>query len=74
MNGTEWTEPGQGATVGELRRWAGTEIGAAHWHLREWLKVKATLSSKRGGTNLRLTGSPLTADDLKRIEECEVTR
>lgn len=78
MNGTEWTEPGQGATVAELRSVihgaihaasiTGTaHLTAAHDHVHRLANGK----DARRRTNLRLTGKPLTAEDIQRIEEAE---
>jgi hypothetical protein len=71
MNGTEWTEPGQGAT---LRNLFAAPIACAAYR-------KAILLHQIDGTrnfckrtNLRLTGHPLTAQDLDRIAKCEVAR
>jgi hypothetical protein len=75
MNGTEWTEPGQGANGQEL--WTALRVlRNGDGPLREAARgVRASWSIySTARTNLRLTGHPLTADDLKRIEQCEVTR
>lgn len=71
MSGTDWTKPGQGATSRELM---AAPIGCAAYR-------KAILLQRIDGTrnfckrtNLRLTGQPLTAEDLERIETCEVSR
>ena len=79
MNGTEWTEPGQGATVGMLCKALAlyeSERSEPEWN-RAYGRLPAgscdaTKNLRR--TNLRLTGHPLTAEDLKRIEQCEVAR
>lgn len=81
MNGTEWTEPGQGATVSELIKatratkliqpcWMGVAQlwdGATH-HSGY---IKATKRTDRIRTNLRLTGAPLQASDLENIAKCK---
>lgn len=68
VNGTEWVEPGTGATIRELRdslqdKW-GPVAADADGRLVE---LANEAFSRR--TNLHLTGDPLTADDLKRIAE-----
>ncbi len=73
MSGTEWTEPGQGATVAELRQKFGRIMTLT---TKEADAVMGLLDNgKRKDwsvrTNLRLTGAPLTAEDLKRIAECK---
>lgn len=93
MTGTEWTAPGQGASVGEIHdavcgpdRWGEkakklTEIPnpigkdlvhSALAHLCTLIRMESQYDW--GKSNLRLTGSPLTAEDLKRIADCEVSR
>jgi hypothetical protein len=67
-SGTEWTEPGQGATVSEIWRVIrGAVCFAAHRRIMDMVEPV----ERR--TNLRLTGEPLTAEDLKRIEQCVST-
>ncbi len=71
MNGTEWTEPGRGATTLKLYE---TVIRYSDLNARSHL---CELAADHGGwrhggwdehrTNLRLTGAPLTAEDLARI-------
>ena len=68
MSGTEWTEPGQGAT---LRQLFAAPIACA-------VSRKAILLHQIDGTrnfckrtNLRLTGEPLTAEDIQRIAEAK---
>jgi hypothetical protein len=62
MNGTEWVEPGQGATVYELSA-----------RFRHTLPVIVRKLVVRHGinyrSNLRLTGEPLTVEDVARIAE-----
>ncbi len=67
-NGTEWTEPGKGHP----------------WHVL-WLSIKSARAAFEAqqavlsgmdrnpdhNTNLRLTGEPLTAEDVQRIAECK---
>ncbi len=72
--GTAWTEPGQGATGNELAE----AIHASHDSedkIISWEKCDSfytrLLPLKWRQTNLRLTGAPLTAEDLKRISECK---
>jgi len=80
MSGTEWTEPGQGADLGQLAT-ATTNDGQLNRNLTYrqrnetdgLLRLVAALQPKEIGyryrTNLRLTGAPLTEDDLRRIAE-----
>lgn len=90
MNGTEWTEPGQGATLGELfdaceagipKDRISAEFSGLTIRDNEGMRQARQKAFECGTpsrarweqrTNLRLTGSPLTAEDLKRIEQCEV--
>lgn len=76
MNGTEWTELGQGATIRDLfDSMSGEEgTGQADTHLRVLANpFRFGSQPVRWGyrTNLRLTGHPLTAEDLKRIAEAK---
>ncbi len=90
MSGTEWTEPGQGATCGELFDWLLREsseqtpqgYAASQNLLRIYnptglLYDAYTASSHTPeacwhiATNLRLTGAPLTDEDLVRIAEAK---
>ncbi len=76
-HGTEWTEPGKGATAAQL--WQATYTASMEYN-REittealnnllYLKEYRHLSPDHG-TNLRLTGEPLTAEDVQRIAECK---
>lgn len=78
--GTVWTEPGQGATAGELWdeiRSAGripvdakTEHAIAA-HVIALATRGTSVPNWNLSTNLRLTGSPLTAEDIKRILEAK---
>ena len=80
-HGTAWTEPGQGATVPELRAalmsdYYSPNRTAAKTH-EDFSETMFTLDDRifageddSHRTNLALTGHPLTADDLKRIAEC----
>lgn len=80
-NGTQWVEPGQGATISELwsavfnntpglAREADATLDAMRRRARpEPGPVIRTFWRK--ATNLRLTGAPLTAEDLKRIAEAK---
>jgi hypothetical protein len=83
MNGTEWTESGRGATCGQLIDAAIDFYAAPEHPAMAHVRSLAARDSSRHidcvmdwdrETNLRLTGEPLTAEDLKRIEQCEVTR
>jgi hypothetical protein len=73
--GTEWTAPGQGkdakgATILELYRAVTDSGGKAPGNLiRAWQKLGGCYK-----TTVRLTGLPLTSEDLERIETCEVAR
>lgn len=73
--GTEWTEPGQGATAENLRRAVhdaaipGVESSKAILNLQTMYGRIGFDGPSR--TNLRLTGQPLTSEDLKRIAECK---
>lgn len=78
VSGTEWTEPGQGATWRDLRgvlrrnasyRIKGSPSYEADWHVALRAQRQAAGYDRR--TNLRLTGAPLTAEDLKRIAEAK---
>jgi hypothetical protein len=99
MSGTEWTEPGKGATADDLNQALrnisrpsvirGGNPEAARNRLRELALANVSVGDepiqiqlRNGGTrivatpqnwtyrtNLRLTGEPLTAEDLARIAE-----
>lgn len=72
MSGTEWTEPGKGATVGDVLDAYCAAVD--EWNTEHLPKRIAHLHNsidERARINLRLTGSPLTAEDLKRIETCD---
>jgi hypothetical protein len=70
--GTRWTELGQGATAIELYVAIGKRFpingneGAPSAPLDHLFSFQGNHR-----TNLALTGAPLTAEDLKRIEECK---
>jgi len=64
MSGTEWTGPGKGATVGRL--WRALGIGLETAAIRDRLYDLCS-GNPAQRTNLRLTGAPLTAEDLDRI-------
>jgi hypothetical protein len=84
--GTAWTAPGQGADASALwdaigvyrERFAAECGGDQHKDPDTYDADKRLeffgLKGENPRTNLRLTGSPLTADDLKRIAECEVAK
>jgi hypothetical protein len=75
MTGTAWTKPGKGATVGEFldsllhakADWRSS--WTARYHLGELGRVRHGFNEAQK-TNLSLTGAPLTAEDLRRIETC----
>lgn len=65
-NGTRFVEPGQGSTMHELLC-AADPVGAAEGYY--WAdSVQGTL---RPRTNLALTGSPLTAEDIENIRRAK---
>src|SRR6185369_5232323 len=75
--GTEWTEPGKGATVQELDAAQGSvrfdqsamarrSLGDLYVRLANKVGTAKALATR---TNLRLTGKPLTAGDVRRISE-----
>lgn len=68
VQGTVWTEPGQGATVAELDAAILDWVRASERALDRLIWRKQDLDV---GTNLRLTGAPLTAEDIKRISEAK---
>ena len=76
MNGTEWTELGAGATLNDLVCAALDAIDTGRMKhpgvISPYLRTHP--ESVNAQTNLRLTGAPLTAYDLRRIEECEVEK
>jgi hypothetical protein len=68
--GTRWTGDGEGATGGELAYAAGytvlNHLGLADEEIKPLLPIlKGAVIGRR--TNLALTGSPLTAEDVTRI-------
>jgi hypothetical protein len=83
MNGTEWTDPGQGATVMQLKEAVATinlegdsYVDATGHLLQIATRVSSDAYMVTGldwdyRTNLRLTGAPLTAEDLRRIAEAK---
>ncbi len=80
MNGTEWTEPGQGATAKDLYEAICLAFGGTSPTGATTASLNAIAKIAGGGlvprfwanrTNLRLTGEPLTAEDLKRIAEAK---
>ena len=79
-SGTEWTAPGEGATVGDLESaWSGTHPDVTAKQFWEALRARCVEGRPRiyrldQATNLRLTGAPLTASDLANIAKCEVSR
>jgi len=66
--GTEWTEPGKGATRQELVRALPVDVDlpASFYQAVTWE------TAQTANTNLRLTGEPLTSEDIQRIATCEV--
>lgn len=80
MNGTEWTEPGQGVTLGEIysklvRRQREIPVSELLYDLCSGVFSDVTNTPGTRNwtdrTNLRLTGAPLTAEDLQRIAEAK---
>ena len=73
MNGTEWTEPGEGATIDEFVNAIATTRPPSMF--QDSIELYRTLENDEGDprlkTNLRLTGAPLTADDLERIAQAK---
>lgn len=70
QQGTEWTEPGQGATLHELSasmsvHESGAAAASEHLLLIAVRRGFGSWGSYR--TNLRLTGAPLTAEDIENI-------
>ncbi len=65
MSGTEWTEPGRGATVGDLVDSYCAARG--DWRIDHLIRRLAAEPPDWLRSNLRLTGEPLTAEDLERI-------
>jgi hypothetical protein len=78
MNGTTWTKPGQGETLKTLCQAAGFAVLDGYLTdsqikpLTDQPAIDPEDYWKQ--TNLRLTGHPLTAYDIRRIEECKVAR
>lgn len=88
-HGTRWTGPGQGATVAELRFKLSESPQFSHAYSRGKPVALAAHDKLYGfvpdsvygyapidsnaRTNVALTGAPLTAEDLTRIEKAEVT-
>ena len=72
MNGTEWTEPGQGATIVQIAR-ALSHVTPTNGVPGDFATAWGVLNSRRDHTrtNLRLTGQPLTAADVQRIAEAK---
>jgi len=78
--GTEWTEPGKGAQLDDLWRAiipaaTGTQRASNHVlrlaHPTPPTKGRPFPSDWYHRTNLRLTGEPLTAEDVQRIAEAK---
>lgn len=72
MNGTEWTEPGQGATWDEFEFAIRDMPPSQDRHASLVYNILA--ANVQGGqhrANLRLTGAPLTAYDVRRIGEAK---
>ena len=70
MNGTEWTEPGQGATVADLlAAIEPMEHTPGGYQSKKWARAYNAMAALpfKAVTNLRLTGQPLTAADVQRI-------
>jgi hypothetical protein len=70
--GTEWTEPGQGDSVGKLQAELFEDstlplTDKAFQNLAVLVRTKIGAFDWQRRTNLRLTGSPLTAQDLENI-------
>jgi hypothetical protein len=71
MSGTEWTEPGKGATIYDLIE--AVELANVGQDTDEkqqtidMIEANPKASSGFYVTNLKLTGAPLTAEDLERI-------
>lgn len=74
MNGTEWTEPGRGATVADIWRRLlhdGQPDNIEYAKRARELRLKWTDERAAVRTNLRLTGAPLNEYDLRRIAEAK---
>jgi len=81
--GTEWTEPGNGATVVALIQAGGFQgPRVSGWIVDAWTHDVIALGERlekafdssvwqKHHTNLRLTGAPLTAEDVARIAEAK---
>jgi len=70
MSGTEWTEPGQGATRAQLHdAFADFEQHRTAFPENRSRAPFNSLDGRR--TNLCLTGEPLTAEDVRRIAEAK---
>jgi hypothetical protein len=77
MSGTEWTEPGQGATCGQLlntmhprNKPIWKPRGVRRLALENLVRIDNRYPYETR-TNLRLTGHPLTAEDLQNIAEAK---
>ena len=74
MNGTEWVGPGQGATLGDLLDEAAEQRMYTDELRAKSLAFAAVMGyeeSAKYRTNLRLTGEPLTSEDIARIAEAK---
>ena len=75
--GTEWTEPGQGSNLKDL--WFSVARLTSKAAIRAQQRIVDITPINAGyygvlscyPTNLRLTGEPLTAEDLERIAKCK---
>jgi hypothetical protein len=74
-HGTAWTEPGQGATVENLEiAFYALNKGFKSPLWEAFCAIEDGLTERvgfRNHTNLRLTGNPLTAEDVARIAEAK---
>lgn len=72
--GTEWTEPGQGANTNQLYRalvgYTGTRENNPDFE-KAWRLLTGQAYDFPFNTNLRLTGAPLNSEDVRRIGECK---
>lgn len=78
MSGTRWTEPGQGAEIGDLHdavcgasRWDRPSTDEEHAALKYLIDVLNMPKRPHYRTNLALTGEPLQASDLENISKCK---
>ncbi len=74
--GTEWTEPGTGTLADILLmdfNWTRRTPAAESWGCKAIARARGNLERMWAShrTNLRLTGEPLTAEDVQRIAECK---